>query len=414
MKQSGVIGIARYLVWMLCIAASSAKAEMPLNGVAIYSRFGQEQFLAGLYVSKHTAREADLFQSMAPAIMELRIEDDRIFPRRFQRMWVEGIAINSRDQELETFAPLMADFSNMLNVQLRRGDIFRIERIADKSVKIQLNDTTLGELADPLFFDLLLRTWIGPVPLSSEFKGALLTAGNIGTEPLQRFLALKPTEERKSQVASALNERRAGIARAAAAPVNAAANTTASVPAPPPQPTVTPGPGASAPSAPEQKVEEAAEPKDSAPPAGASASINPATQPPASAPEKAPETPSGSTTEPDDSVLLSADTEVTVSAANILIEQRYISSLIRRTQSFAKYPRVALKRRHEGTVRLTVTLSPAGKVLDIEYEEKARYDTLNEAAQLAITSADPFPPLPPEIVESQFQFSVPIVFRLHQ
>ena len=158
----------------------------------------------------------------------------------------------------------------------------------------------------------------------------------------------------------------------------------------------------------------AAEPKDSAPPAGASASINPATQPPASAPEKAPETPSGSTTEPDDSVLLSADTEVTVSAANILIEQRYISSLIRRTQSFAKYPRVALKRRHEGTVRLTVTLSPAGKVLDIEYEEKARYDTLNEAAQLAITSADPFPPLPPEIVESQFQFSVPIVFRLHQ
>ncbi len=404
MKRSEVIGVARYLVWLLCILASSVRAEMPLNGVAIYSRFGQEQFLAGLYVQKPTTREGDLFQSGAPAVMELRIEDDRIFPRRFQRMWVEGIAINARDQELELFAPLMADFSNMLNIQLRRGDIFRIERTAGETVRIQLNDTTLGELADPLFFDLLLRTWIGPVPLSSEFKGALLKAGSIGTEPLKRFLTLAPTAERKAQVASALSERRAEIARAATMPAKSAAGTVASVPPAAPQPIETPGTDAATSHVPAPQDDDTAEPTAPAPLPDASASSDPPDQPPTTAADNV--------TAPEDSVLLSADTEVTVSAASILMEQRYVSSLIRRTQSFAKYPRVALKRKQEGTVRVTVTLSPAGKVLDIEYEEKSRYNALNDAAYEAIMDADPFPSMPPELAESQFQFSVPIVFRL--
>src|SRR5690606_16530248 len=76
----------------------------------------------------------------------------------------------------------------------------------------------LGELTDPLFFDLLLRTWVGPVPLSSDFKAALLVAGNIGTEPFQRFLALTPPEERKKQVANAMLERRKGSSDAAPKP----------------------------------------------------------------------------------------------------------------------------------------------------------------------------------------------------
>lgn len=406
MKQCGSIGIVRCVVWAVLMVVSSANAEMPLNGVAVYSRFGQEQFMAGLYTPKLTARDTDLLQSDGPGAMELRIIDDRIFPRRFQRMWIEGIAINARDQELESFAPLMAEFSNLLNIQLRRGDLFRIERTPANRILVQLNDFTLGELDDPRFYGLLLRTWIGPVPLSSDFKASLLVAGGIGTAPFQRFLALKPTEERTSQVATALRERRAGLSGPAPPPPTA----------PEPQPvtaaltqsdlsasTLKPGPDSDAfEAAPEVKA-----PEDSLKPVDAIAANEPAP----------PVQPLGSIS-PDaggigsDDVLLSGETGVTVDASTILIEQRYISSLIRRTQSFAKYPRRALKREQEGTVRLTVTLSGTGNVVNIEYEEESRYDYLNKAAREAIESADPFPPTPQELGASQFQFSVPIVFVL--
>lgn len=408
MKQFGNIGRLRCALWLLVLFVSSAKADMPLNGVAVYSRFGQEQFMAGLYVPRLTTQETAILQSGNPGVMELRIIDDRIFPRRFQRMWVEGIAINARDQELENFAPLMADFSNMLNIQLRRGDIFRIERTPAKTVLVQLNDTSLGELSDPLFFDLLLRSWVGPVPLSSDFKAALLVAGNIGTEPFQRFLALTPPDERKEQVANALLERRkvssdttpkssvtektpseAGTATAAAG----AASALPAAPAP------------IVPDAPGSATDNTKTPDSTTALPDADAPAEPAPKPPVADVGSSPE-------DKDESVLLSAETEVTVSASDILIEQRYISSLIRRTQSFAKYPRIALKRNQEGTVRLTVTLSPTGSLLNIEFEEESRYDSLNKAAREAIESANPFPPMPPELMESQFQFSVPIVFSI--
>lgn len=404
MKQCGSIGILRCVIWAFFAIVSSAQAEMPLNGVAVYTQFGQEQFMAGLYAPKLTARDTDLLQPEGPGAMELRIIDDRIFPRRFQRMWIEGIAINASDQELENFAPLMAEFSNLLNIQLRRGDLFRIERTHANRILVQLNDSTLGELDDPHFYGLLLRTWIGPVPLSSDFKASLLVAGGIGTVPFQRFLSLEPTEERTNQVATALRERRTALSGTAPAPQNNS-RPVAAVSAGPDLPatvaTPVPGSGAFA-AAPEVKA-----PDDSLETVDASATNEPA---PAVHPLGSISPYGGNIGS--DNVLLSGDSGVTVNASTILIEQRYISSLIRRTQSFAKYPRRALKREQEGTVRLTVTLSDAGNVLNIEYEEESRYDNLNKAAREAIESADPFPPTPQELGTSQFQFSVPIVFVL--
>lgn len=418
MQKFPKVAITRCLTLLLLLYGSSSYAELLLNGIATHTRFGQEQFLAAVYATTLTSDDAALLQSTDAKALEVRIIDQQIFPRRFQRMWIEGVAINASDQELEQYAQIMADFSNMLTIQLRPGDIFRMENDPASGMVVSLNDVPLGQIDDPGFINLLLRSWIGSVPLSSDFKAFLLAAGTVDSDLRRRFTNLVPSEERKSLIVATLD--------GTAAQPSAQQSATVSAPPSSPMPTLPATPPATETPLTVNQVELA----------------NAAAFVPDDAQETAPSVQSRSD---DISVIAASDnpnrtTAVTsppqtmttaalmrqndratpsrqiappaTSAESILSEQRYLTQLITWTQSFAKYPKRALRRGREGTVRLTVTINRYGEVKRIDYEEKSRFDLLNEAAEQAIKDASPYPSLPEGLEDREFQFTVPITFHL--
>lgn len=420
MQNLPIMGITKPLILLVLLYSCTTKAELLLNGIATHSRFEQEQFLAAIYTTDLTSDESDLLESDDARALEVRIIDQQIFPRRFQRMWIEGVAINANDQELEQYAQMMADFSNMLTVQLRPGDIFRVESDPVEGVSVVLNDVQLGRIDDPGFIDLLLRSWVGPVPLSSDFKAFLLAAGTVDGDLRRRFTNITPSEERKTLIAathdSSTQQPQPQSIGAAQAP---SANASASPQPTQPQATALP-----------TAADNQSEPMDGAGPlpeeeqqdAGDSQSHNEELSEIAASADPIKDT-AGSDKDPltttaalmrrDDQIVLPLEEEQhTTSAESILSEQRYLTQLIRWTQSFAKYPKLALRRGREGTVRLTVTLNRYGQVKRINYEEKARFDILNEAAEQAIKDASPYPSMPSGVNGREFQFTVPIIFNL--
>ncbi len=382
--------------------AASVHAAPRLNGMAVHVQLGEEQFIAALYADTLSTEARDLMLKEEDKAIELRVLTDNLFARRFQRMWIEGIAINAGAAEMERHAQNLASFSNALKFKMTKGDILRIERLtAEKSTKVYLNRQLIETLPNAQFFDLLLRTWLGPVPLSSQFKEALIAGGKVDAGLTERFNNTTPSAARIAEINAAI-----GKAATDAPPPRSTSAT-------PPAVTNTPSVIATAP--PESPVSET--PASEQPPAAdtpAQDALAATTQPPEPDPE-----PEKLITEASlfgNETLFGDENDdgaYSFTAENLLSEQIYIAKLTKWTSNFVTYPRGALRNQQEGTVRLTVTLARDGRVKDVQILEKSEYDTLNKAATRAVKSASPYPAVPDTIAGEQFLFTVPVVFRLN-
>lgn len=393
-----MLGLAKHFSWRLLLslwlvsAAGLTQASEKLNGLALHSELSQEQFIAALFVDELSDNARSVMLSPKNKVMELRILADKIYPRRFKQMWVEGLAINSGSSELGQFATSLSDFSKSLKVKLRAGDVLRIEQSVS-NVVIKINGYTVEKLDDPRFFDLLLRTWIGPVPLSSEFKEALLADGKIDQELLQRFEQIQPSSARIQAVSSAL-EAAEQKAQAAATPTPKAAAQASSAAQAKPKPVVK----APAKSSSSKAAVAEAKPKSSSKAAQSSSAAAP-----------------GLVKEDDlfdDDILDDEEDDLDFSAEALLSKQLYYSKLTKWTANFVEYPRRAMQRNLEGTVRVSMTLKRNGRVVKIDFMELSPHEDLNKAAEQAVRNASPYPAIPDDISGDELVFTIPVVFRL--
>lgn len=381
-------------LWLVLIP-KVALALPQLNGMAIHNELGHEQFIAAVYIDNTTKDARPLILSDENKALEVRVLADIIYARRFNRMWIEGMAINSGSRELEQQAQNLADFGNMMRIKLRAGDILRIERSTGQGTTVFVNGLKLGFIADPTFFDLLLRTWVGPVPLSSDFKDALLGGGNVPDKLFQRFRNIHPSPERISAISAALTKGNHVNSSSSALPAVAEASSSSSSSS--------------------TQVVMITSAKSSA----SAVVTNPTTNQKSSKstnPASAATTPIGIVSEEDlfaDETIFDGDEEdFSFTAEQLLSEQLFISKLTKWTGNYVKYPKFSIRNEQQGTVRLTVTLARDGKVKDIQFLEKSRYEQLNRAAGRAVTTASPYPAIPEEIKGETFVFTVPVVFRL--
>lgn len=349
-------------------------AATQLNGLAVHNELGNEQFIGGLYLEYYSSDRNQILASNGAKRMELRITaDDGITARRFSRMWIEGVAINNSAATLNEQADNMVAFSNLFKDRLEKNDVIVFSLEPDEGVTIAVNDVVLETIDSDEFFNVLLRTWIGNVPLSSAYRTSLLQAGDISSDQRRRFESIQPTESRREELL---------------------AWTQPPEPASPPPAASTPAPAMSPPSValniprPELSTPEP-EPEP-----------EPAPSPP---PQPAP-APVVEEDEEDDEPILTAE--------SLRAQQTYFSSLLRGIQSQTEYPRRALQRNQEGEVRVSVIINREGRVISIEVLEESRHGLLNRAALDAIERAAPFPEVPSAIQGRYYEFAVPFNFIL--
>ncbi len=405
--------------------ALPAAAEPLLNGVATHSELGTEQFIAGLYTSTLSDSNSMILSSQEEKRIEVRVLADQLSTRRFKRMWIEGMAINSSPAELERHAKHMADFSNLLKIKMIAGDIFTVSRDSD-IVEVAINGASLGEIDDTAFFDLLLRTWIGPVPLSSDFRQDLLVSGAIKPGPLSRFESTRPTETRIAVIKSALEAKQARESAEEKAPVAVAqAPVKAKIEAP-----------IEKKAKPKVKAPTIAAPGTTATVAGAAAATAANADSPSSdskpenkvamaAPkvEETPEASPTSTPKPKKVALAPKQEELDLSifedegddeftAESLLKEQLYYSKLAKYTGRFTRYPQRSWDRGQEGSVRLRVTIDRKGNVTRSEILEETKYRALNKEALKAVKRASPYPSMPEEVKGDDYSFNFTVTFKI--
>ncbi|MFL0800581.1 MAG: TonB family protein [Agarilytica sp.] len=370
--------------------ASRTYAEPLLNGVATHSELGKEQFIAGLFTTTLSTSANSILSSQENKRIQVRVLASHLSSRRFRRMWIEGMAINSSPAELEKHARDMANFSNMLKIKMISGDIFTVDRRED-NIQISVNGILLGEIEDPQFFDLILRTWIGPVPLSSDFREDLLTEGSIKPGPLTRFESTRPSDERIEAIETAVNFKKESD--------TSVASSNKPKIAPPPVTAVIDKPAVPVIQPPSAKT-----PKLALVPPGLEPTPKPKPKPKPVA--LAPAQPVL-----DESIFDDSD-EDEFTAESLLKEQLYYSQLAKYTYKYIEYPAKAWDRGREGNIRLRVTINRKGKVTNTEILEEAKYKSLNKEAKKAVSRASPYPSIPDEIKGEDYNFTFRIAFKI--
>lgn len=420
------------LTLTVLISLRTTAAEPVLNGVSVYSELGSEQFIAGLYTSRTSSESKSILLDTNDQRMEVRVLANSLLGNRFKRMWIEGVAINAGTEEMAKNSQFLADFSNMLALKLQRDDILSISRAGNTTI-IRVNNLELGRIPSGDFYNLLLRTWIGPVPLSSGFRDGLLTAGKVDEKTISIYSKINPTPERIAVIRAAIiaTGKNKGKPLEVAAKTEPAKPETAVKPETPakPDPAVAKAepvkpPEATAKTEPAVKPEAVAkvEPgKPSTAPTTETAKIEPAKtqQPPAKV--EAPAAAAATTAQiakastavaPSKPNEVFEDDDKQETADSLLVQQLYISKLSKRTASFVKYPKTALSKEQEGTVRLSITINRSGEVVNVSSSSQKEIAALTEAAVSAVRKASPYPAIPEQMKNDSFTFTVPVTFRV--
>ncbi len=381
----------------LLVFSQLSRAEPMLNGIGVHQELGREIFIGALFSESLSNDPGTLLRNQQPMRMELKIvSPEGITARRFSRLWIEGLAVNSKADALMAQADNTVAFDAMFKGRLVPNDYVKISHTPGKGVSVTLNDVLLGTIKDENFFSMLLATWIGSVPLSSDYRDSLLKVGDVNTALRARFTTITPSAARVAEVRTwAQGDALITQEAKSSAPKSAATKSSARAK----EELIAERPEIKLPAVEIEKPTldvpaPAAQVAASAAASSVAAKPVAVTQP---APAKVEE-------EEDEGPALTAQT--------LLARQFYVSDAIKKIRSKTKYPQRALDRGQAGSVRVAVVIDRNGNILNTNILENSAYEMLNKEALDAVKRSAPFPALPDTISGARFEFTVPMRWTL--
>ena len=345
--------LLRKIAFLLLIGASTlASAVTTLNGVSSYKDFSTELFLGALYLAEPSNSAETILASDQEARLEIRLTSP-MSKRAIVNLWMQSIAINNSRESFQAEAQNIVDLFATIKSRLQAGDILQLDYKPGAGTTFNINQTTLVEGQSKNLFVLFLRAWIGPVPPSTDFRANILGTNTSGNALADTLKTINPSQDRVAAIAAWIE------------------------PEPEPEPQPAPEP--------EQPAQKAV-----------------ATTPkPVAEPEPEPEPES----EPEPE-------EPEISVESLLAQQEYSTNIFRKIYQSLRYPNSAVRRGHQGSVRLQLRLNRDGSLEEATVVEEAPYSSLNKAALKAAQKAAPLGAVPESISDDSLVFTVPISFRL--
>jgi protein TonB len=400
--------------------------DLQMTGIASYTELRQPYYIGALYLDQPLVSAGQVLSSWGQRRMEIRITAERWTPRRFSSQWTQALILNVDAVKLEKFADAFLQFNNLPRNGFRRGDHIVLESDKKGRTRVSVNGTEMFIESKPGFFEILLATWLGDKPPSTEFKLAVM--GQIDSTLLVEYDALQPGPDRVAAVATWLSGGAIGEELESGATVTEL-ELAASDSEPPADSAGQKEDSAAAAAVAAATAVAAAAPKAAASTAAVNREVaaiadavsvsDAVTKPVVANPDKSTAAKPSRVVAMAPAVKdiaserenLQLDPEIYRLQQNILLKL-YRSSIIKRALRQVKYPKSAVRRGQQGTVVLELTVNRSGEVLSLDQSSTTRYKSLNAAALAAVEDAGVLPPVPAGLEGEQVVVSIPVKFAL--
>lgn len=402
----------RILIVLLCSwisLFSMSSAAMEMQGAAIYQRLDNDVYIASIHSA--SSDSSAWLNTSAPLRLEMHILAEELSPRRFYRLWNEGLAINLSQRQMNDQVDELTRFMYLLKDDLVTYDHIVISNETGKT-RITINGVELLMIDKPGMVKSLLTVWIGKYPRSQQFKDRLTNMSGSDQSAMRNRLSeitidparvavietwLAPEQEVPAKEVSGQEKKSEALVAVAADSVASTAIEVSSI---------------------STAVPEAADI------AAQSADVSDADSGLVS--EEVPESDevAGPTPEELEAQRLEAEAAARRAAEDAerqrqqlmlrierqLVESSYYRELLSHANASVRYPRSALKRKLQGVTRVMVILNRDGTLKASRISETSTYTALDNAALKAAETAAPYAAIPNILEGDEFEFDVPFRF----
>lgn len=377
-----------FLFFYLFLYPNNSYGNMDMKGISVYSDQSQDYFVVAIHSDEGGSN--DLYDGAFRRSIEIRIAIEKLHPRQFSRVWVNGSAINSSTSEFKKNAENLIEFGKCIKGRLVRGDIINITYDPDVGTSIVVNGIEIHTFSgDQSLFNLLLSVLIGEVPLSSKIKEELLGSpgSKAKTKAVKKYRALydslKPSPQRIARVQRIWLAEIAPLKKSLSAtspasftkkavepPVKKVAQETAQQPIqqvvqqPVQKPVQKPV---------QQPVEKIVDNTASALDVASSASVE------------------------EDAMLDMDQDDQGLTLNNLFAERAFSKTVSDWLKESEVYPVVVANMPEKNGTKFTITLNKQGDLLGMRQFEASKYGALNKGAVKLIKGAVPYPTFPDEI-----------------
>lgn len=154
----------------------SANQELKLNGAGVRTKLIFTVYAAGLYLGDRKKSAAEVYA--APGAKRIRLVMQRtVNAEEFGQAFLAGIQQNTDKAERAKLVEELAKFGQLFATipELKKGDVLNIDFVPGQGTVVQINGKQAAEpIAEPLFYTMLLKIWLGDKPADAKLKSALL------------------------------------------------------------------------------------------------------------------------------------------------------------------------------------------------------------------------------------------------
>ncbi|PAV46764.1 hypothetical protein CK486_17015 [Pseudomonas sp. HAR-UPW-AIA-41] len=156
----------------------SAGQELPalqLNGAATRYFFGMVPvYIGALYLEQPANNSQQIITQDSAKRMQFVMRRD-VRARKIAEALSDALSTNLDEAELRQLQPqidqLMALYGN---VTLHKGDISSLDYLPGQGTRLIMSGQDKGRIPGKRLYDAVLKVWIGPSPVSREFKASIL------------------------------------------------------------------------------------------------------------------------------------------------------------------------------------------------------------------------------------------------
>lgn len=160
----------------LADGATVAGQALVLNGAGVRTRVFFKVYAMGLYLPRKAGSTDEVLKMDGARRVSLHLLR-KLSGEDFAKAFTEGLNNNTAEAERQKLADQIRTFVGTFSRQgdLKEGDVIHMDWVPGTGLVAELNGKAIGSpIAEPAFYNAVLRIWLGDKPADDALKPQLL------------------------------------------------------------------------------------------------------------------------------------------------------------------------------------------------------------------------------------------------
>lgn len=158
------------------VSLESGQTQLVLNGAALRKKYLiVDVYIGGLYLEEASQDPDTIISADTYKRMMFHVLLKRVSARKVANALNEALVINISKEEHQVLKPQIDLFLSLFDdIRLHKGDEVTIDYVPGTGTIVHMPGREDAVLEGKDFYDALLKVWIGPQPVSKDFKQQML------------------------------------------------------------------------------------------------------------------------------------------------------------------------------------------------------------------------------------------------